>query len=104
MLDPESLDLMYKPEDLSGCFWSHWTSKFPTITKSQNSPMMPMVLGNVSNMVAAGDENGNIFLWKDVDSIKEHIGNNIQCHTTSVQKLELTIDDRRVISIGQQDS
>jgi len=76
VLDPVSLDLMYKPEDLSSCFWSHWNSKFPTITKTANSPMMPIVLGNVSNMVAAGDDHGNIYLWKDIESIKEHIGNN----------------------------
>jgi len=103
VLDPVSLDLMYKPEDLSSCFWSHWNSKFPTITKTANSPMMPIVLGNVSNMVAAGDDHGNIYLWKDIESIKEHIGNNQQSHTTSVQRLELTVDDKRLISIGQQD-
>jgi len=27
-------------------------------------------------MVAAGDDHGNIYLWKDIESIKEHIGNN----------------------------
>jgi hypothetical protein len=27
-------------------------------------------------MVASGDENGNLYLWKDVESIKENIGFN----------------------------
>ena len=46
--------------------------------------MMPIVLGNASNIVAAGDENGTIYLWKDIHSIKEHIGCNFQTHTTSI--------------------
>ena len=37
---------------------------------------MPIALGNLSNIVAAGDEHGNIYLWKDVESIKENISNN----------------------------
>lgn len=53
--------------------------------------------------MAAADENGNIFLWKDIESIKENIGNNVQSHTTGVQRLELTIDDKRLVSIGLQD-
>jgi hypothetical protein len=46
--------------------------------------MMPIVLGNLSNIVIAGDENGNLFLWKDVESIKENIGSNLGCHTTNI--------------------
>jgi len=65
--------------------------------------MMPIILGNQSNMVAAGDENGNLFVWKDVESIKENIGNNYVTHSTNVQKLEFTIDDKRVITLGMQD-
>jgi hypothetical protein len=69
VLDPTNFMLMYKPEDLSLCFWSSWQSKFPLVTKKANSQMMPIALGNQSNMVAAGDENGNVFFWKDVESI-----------------------------------
>ena len=65
--------------------------------------MMPIALGNLSNIVVAGDENGNIFLWKDVESIKENIGTNFITHTTNVQKLELTIDDKRLITMGHTD-
>lgn len=100
VLDPETLELMYKPEDLQKTFWSSWNSKFPTLTKTANSPMMPMVVGNSSNIVVAADEYGNINLWKDIESIKEHIGNNFQSHTSAVQRLELTIDDKRLVSIG----
>ena len=84
VLDPSSFMLQYKPEDLSQVFWSSWISKFPLITKSLSSTMMPIVLGNLSNMVVAGDENGNVYVWKDVESIKENIGNNFSCHTTNV--------------------
>lgn len=38
--------------------------------------MMPITLGNLSNVVVAGDENGNINIWKDVESIKENVGSN----------------------------
>ena len=38
--------------------------------------MMPISLGNLSNLVVAGDEYGNVYLWKDVESIKENVGNN----------------------------
>jgi WD40 repeat protein len=34
VLDPQNFMLMYKPEDLSSCFWSSWLSKFALITKS----------------------------------------------------------------------
>jgi hypothetical protein len=51
---------MYKPEDLSQCFWSNWQGKFPIITKSHEAPMLPIVLGNKSNLVASGDEFGII--------------------------------------------
>jgi WD40 repeat protein len=84
VLDPNTLDLLFKKEDLQNCLWTRWNSKYPTITKTANSPMMPIVLGNESNIVAAGDENGTVYLWKDIDSIKEHIGSNYQTHTTSV--------------------
>ena len=104
VLDPTNFLLMYKPDDLSQCFWSSWQSKFTLITKATNSLMMPIILGNQSNMVAAGDENGNLFIWKDVESIKENIGNNFVTHSTNIVKLEFTIDDKRVVSLGQQDN
>ena len=65
--------------------------------------MMPISNGNNSNMVVAGDENGITSIWKDVESIKENIGCNFNYHTSAVQKLELTPDDRRLITIGHQD-
>ena len=65
--------------------------------------MIPITVGHTSNLVASGDENGNIFLWKDIESIKENIGVNIQCHTSSLQRLEFTFDDKKLFSLGQQD-
>ena len=103
IFDPVSFLLQYKPEDISQCFWSSWISKFPLITKSINTTMMPITLGNLSNVVVAGDEYGNINVWKDVESIKENVGSNFQCHTTNLQKLELTIDDKRIVSLGYLD-
>jgi hypothetical protein len=43
-----------------------------------------MALGHLSNMVAAGDEFGNVFLWKDPEALKEHVGNNFQIHASNV--------------------
>lgn len=84
ILDPKNFMLMYKPDDLSSCFWSSWLSRFPIFTKSVNSPMMPITLANQSNMVAAGDDYGNVYVWKDTEGIKEHVGNNFQMHTSHV--------------------
>jgi len=55
-------------------------------------------------MVVAGDENGNIYVWKDVESIKEHIGLNMTGHTSAIQRIELTKDDKRMISVGATDN
>jgi hypothetical protein len=46
--------------------------------------MVPICLGNLSNMVTAGDENGNIYIWKNIDSIKEHVGVNLNGHTSHI--------------------
>jgi hypothetical protein len=35
-------------------------------------------------MVAAGDENGNIFLYKNVENIKENVGLNFTGHTSHI--------------------
>ena len=37
LLDPISFQLMFKVEDLSQCFWSTWTGRYPLVTKSQTS-------------------------------------------------------------------
>jgi hypothetical protein len=54
-------------------------------------------------MVAAGDENGNIYLWKGTEAIKEHVGVNFGGHTSNIARIELTIDDKRLLSIGSSD-
>jgi hypothetical protein len=41
-------------------------------------------------MVLAGDENGNIYFWRDAESIKEHVGINLPGHTSALQRLVLT--------------
>lgn len=46
--------------------------------------MIPIALGNLSNMVCAGDENGNVYFWKNVESIKDNIGLNFTGHTSHV--------------------
>lgn len=71
-------------EDVSQNFWSSWIGRYPLITKSPTTSMIPFCLGNLSNMVAAGDENGNVFLWKNVEHIKENIGLNFTGHTSHI--------------------
>lgn len=46
--------------------------------------MLTICLGNLSNMVAAGDENGNVYVWKGVESVKEHVGCNFGGHTSHI--------------------
>ena len=65
--------------------------------------MIPIALGNLTNMVASGDENGNIYVWKSVDAVKDNIGVNFTGHTAHIQRLELTIDDKRLLSMGMTD-
>lgn len=57
----------------------------------------------MTNIVFAGDENGNIYGWRDVESIKEHIGINLSGHTSPLQRILLTEDDKRLMSMGSND-
>jgi len=55
------------------------------VTKSTSSGgLIPICLGNKSNIVAAGDENGNLYLWRDSEAIKDHIGINLTGHSSSL--------------------
>lgn len=65
--------------------------------------MMPIALGNLSNMVTSGDENGNIYIWRSVDAVRDNIGVNLSGHTAHIQRLELTVDDKRLLSLGMTD-
>lgn len=48
----------------------------------------------------AGDENGNVYAWRDVESIKEHIGVNLCGHSSALQRMYFTEDDKRFVSLG----
>ena len=103
MLDPVAVQLMFRVEDLAQCFWTRWNGKYPLVTKATNSNLLPISLGSVSNMVSAGDDYGNIYMWKDVDSVRDHIGVNVLGHASPIQKIELTSEDGELISIGASD-
>ena len=62
-----------------------------------------MSLGHVSNVVIAGDENGNVYAWRDVESIKEHIGVNLSGHSSALQRVLFAEDDKRFLSLGAND-
>lgn len=80
LLDPATFQPMFRVEDLSQCYWSTWLGRYPLVTKSASSNLLPISLGNYSNLVAAGDDFGNVYFWKDPDSVKPHIGVNILAH------------------------
>jgi hypothetical protein len=65
--------------------------------------MVPIALGNLSNMVASGDENGNIYVWRSVDAVKDNVGVNLTGHTAHIQRVDFTLDDRRLLSVGMTD-
>jgi len=65
--------------------------------------MLPFALGNVTNLVAAPDENGNVHLWKDVENIKENIGVNLAGHASPIHSIHFTKDDKRIVTFGTQD-
>lgn len=94
---------MFRVEDLSQCFWSTWLGRYPLVTKAATSNLLPIALGNKSNIVGAGDDHGNVYFWRDVDAVKPHIGVNILAHMSPVQRLELTKDDSRLITLGATD-
>ena len=50
--------------------------------------MNPIVLGNMSNIVATGDEFGNVYVYKDVESVKDNVGANFIMHSSNVQKID----------------
>ena len=54
-------------------------------------------------MVAAGDEYGNLYVWKDIESVHENIGCNFEMHTSCISRLDFTPDDKRLISVGEKD-
>ena len=84
LLDPVTFSLMFRVEDLSQCYWSMWLGRYPLVTKAANSNLLPISLGNLSNLVTAGDDYGNVYFWKDVDSVRPHIGVNILAHMSAV--------------------
>jgi hypothetical protein len=65
--------------------------------------MIPIALGNLSNLACSGDENGNVFVWRSVDAVRDNIGVNLTGHTAHVQRMELTVDDKRLLSLGMTD-
>jgi hypothetical protein len=46
--------------------------------------MVPIALGNLSNITTSGDENGNIYVWRSVDAVKDNIGVNLTGHTAHI--------------------
>jgi hypothetical protein len=46
--------------------------------------MLPIALGNLSNLVASGDENGNVYVWRSVDAVRDNIGANLNGHTAHI--------------------
>ena len=100
LLDPVTFSLMFRVEDLSQCFWTNWLGRYPLVTKAANSNLLPISLGNLSNVVTAGDDYGNIYFWKDVESVRPHIGVNALAHMSPVQRIELTRDDSRLLTLG----
>ena len=84
ILDPEKFNLMFKVAEIEACFWSSWVGRYALVTKSSNAALLPIALGNVSNIVTCGDEHGNIYLYKDVESIKDNIGVNLVGHASPV--------------------
>lgn len=103
LLDPSTFQLFFRAEDLTHHLWSNWVGRYPLNTKGQNTNYIPICLGNTSNVVVAGDENGNVYMWRDAESIKEHVGVNLTGHSSALQRICLTIDDKRMLSLGQTD-
>jgi WD40 repeat protein len=89
-------------QDITKCLWSTFVGKH--ITKATSAQYNPVLLGNRSNIVVAGDENGNVYLWRDLETVKEHVGVNLTGHTSALSKILLTSDDKRMVSIGQSDN
>ena len=84
LLCPRTYQLLYKAEEMQQSFWSTWNGRYTLVSKSSSSALLPIALGFTSNLVAAGDEHGNVHLWKDAENLKENNGINMAGHTSPV--------------------
>jgi len=67
------------------------------------SPRDSLSLGNTSNCLICGDENGNVYLFKAIEDIKNNIGPSFAAHTSPVQDVDFTMDDSKFFSVGSSD-
>jgi WD40 repeat protein len=98
-----TMPIYYKLEDVANKLWSNWKMQYPLLLPKPALPRIPLSLGNTSNAVICGDENGNIYIYKSVEDIRANVGPSYAAHTSSVQAVDFTLDDTRFISIGTTD-
>lgn len=49
-VDPRNYELMSRIEDVIQIYWNEWNGRFSLITKNNKSEMIPVVLGQRSNL------------------------------------------------------
>jgi WD40 repeat protein len=95
--------LLFKSEDFERSLWNKIVGKYPLKTKPPAKPQIPMCVGNKSNLVAAADDNCNMYIWKNYKDIGRNIGQNFTGHTSIIERVEFSEDDTRLITLGQSD-
>ena len=90
-------------DDVVKLYWNTWDSKFSLITKNPNSAMIPISLGHSTNIIAAGDEFGNVMTFTNPENVWNNVGSNYTGHASLISKIEFTIDDSKLITAGSSD-
>jgi len=103
MLNSKNLSQSFKVEDVAQCFWSSWSQAYPLFTKPPCQPQVPIALANTTNAVFLGDERGNLYVWKSLESLQQNTGSCFSPHASLVAKLALTQDDSALLSLGASD-
>ena len=104
LLEIKSHSLMTEINAVAETFWSSWTTRYPLLMKNPLGNTEPIALAHRSNLTAAGDENGIIYLWKNVESIKDVLLLNYTGHASIIQQIRFLADDSRLFTLGKVDN
>ena len=104
-MDTKSLNIIAKLQDISGIDWRNWNARHAVTTSGKNIVMLPTTCANTTTAIVSGDETGQLFVWKNVDCIKEKVlCGNYTAHSTKIQRISFSTDDKYLATIGINDS
>lgn len=86
--------------NLSNTNWQSFVIRAPINPNTEGNLFNVSTFGNSSTIVVSSFE-GNVFhFWKDYHSVGENTSQLLRVHNSHIQALQLTIDDKQLISGG----